>query len=664
MTAMRHFLAAVAALAALALGASAAAAATHNITTVAGNGIAGYTGDGGPASQAELGGPIGVTALTDGGYLIVTQGPPLLRRVHTDGTITTVAGDGGAAGYTGDGGPATSAKMNGPNGAAMTADGGYLITDSNNNAVRRVAPDGTMSSVVSAPPVGGGAAPAGFAGDGGPATAAELAFPAGIVVQPDGGYLIADNDNNRIRRVAPDGTISTVAGGGGAGLGDGGPATAATLSGPGGLALTADGGYLITEIDANRVRKVSAGGTITTVAGTGSAGSTGDGGPATAATLNGPSGVAAEPDGGFLIADEMNHKIRSVAPDGTISTLAGTTSGYTGDGGPPAAAQLNQPFGVAVGPGGDILIADTGNQVIRQIDADPPAPTLTGTAPASPANQNFPEILGTAAPGTTVSLFANDTCTGMPVGTGTAAAFAAPGIAVIVPDNSTTTFHALATDGSGNSSPCSTSALTYVESTPPPVALPPPVEGKVVNAVPEQGKVLVKLPGKGKATGHAAAGGFVPLASIGRQLPIGSTLDTTRGTVRLTAATNTHGGKQTGHFNGGLFMFAQARKNPLTTLSMTGGGLSACSKLPPGGAAKAAKHRRTLFSHVKGHFRTRGRNSAATVRGTVWTMTDTCAGTRTSVKSGTVEVRDFSLRKTVRLHAGHSYLAHAPLRKH
>jgi hypothetical protein len=583
-----------------------------------------------------------------------------VRRVRPDGTITTIAGNGGAPGYAGDGGPATAATMSGAvNDAVMTSDGGYLITDSSNNVVRRVAPDGTMSTVAGVQSLG-----AGFGGDGGPATSARLAFPAGIVVQPDGGYLIADNDNNRIRRVAPDGTISTVAGGGGAGLGDGGPATTATLSGPGGLALTADGGYLITEIDANRVRKVAADGTISTVAGTGSAGSTGDGGPATSATLSGPSGVAVEPDGGFVIADEANARIRSVAPDGTISTLAGTTPGFSGDGGPPAAAQLSRPFGVAVTPGGDTLIADYDNARVRQIDADPPPPVLTGSAPAPPANENFPKLLGTAAPGTTVSLFSNDTCTGTPAGTGTAAAFAQPGIAVLVPDNSTTTFHALATDGNGNSSACSTSALTYVESTPP---LPPPVEGKVVNAVPEQGKVLVKLPGKGKATGHAAAGGFVPLASIGRQLPVGSTLDTTKGTVRLTSATNSHGGKQTGHFSSGLFTFVQTKKNPLTTISMTGGGLNACSKLPSGGSAKqvaaSRKRRRTLFSHVKGHFRTRGRNSAATVRGTTWTMTDTCSGTRTTVKTGTVEVRDFTLRKTIRLRAGHSYLAAAPLRK-
>lgn len=571
----------------------------------------------------------------------------MVRRVRPDGTITTVAGN-GTTGYTGDGFAATSAEMSAPSGGAMTADGGYLIAEANNNLIRRVAPDGTISTVAGSPG-------SGFSGDGGAATAAKLAFPFDVVAQPDGGYLIADNDNNRIRRVAPDGTISTVAGGGAGG--DGGPATAAQLSGPSDIALTADGGYLISETDANKVRKVSAGGTISTVAGTGSAGSAGDGGPATSATLHGPAGVAAEPDGGFLVADAMNNRIRSVAPDGTITTLAGSTSGFGGDGGPPAGAQLASPFGVAVGPGGDILIADSSNQRIRQVDADPPAPVLTGTAPVSPANENAPKILGSAAPGTTVSLFANDTCTGTPAATGPAAALAAPGIAVTVPDNSSTTFHATATDSASNSSPCSSGAITYVETSP--RVLPSPVQGLVANAVPEKGKVLVKLPGKGRK--------FVTLESLGQQLPVGSTIDATKGTVRLTSADKGRGIRQIGHFSKGLFRFSQTKKNPLTTISMTGSGLNACSRLPAGGspkqAAAARKHRRTLFSTVKGHFRTRGRNSAATVRGTSWTMTDSCAGTLTTVKTGVVLVRDFTLRKTIRLRAAHSYLAAAPLRK-
>jgi hypothetical protein len=207
--------------------------------------------------------------------------------------------------------------------------------------------------------------------------------------------------------------------------------------------------------------------------------------------------------------------------------------------------------------------------------------------------------------------------------------------------------------------------VTYVEKPAPPrTVLPPPVQGKLVNAVPEQGKVFVKLPpGKG---GAKAAAGFVPLATVGRQLPVGSTLDTTKGTVRLTSARNSRGATQVGHFGKGLFSFGQTKKNPLTTLSMTGGGLGACSRLPRGGSPKATaarKRKRSLFSRVKGRFRTRGRNSTATVRGTTWTMTDTCKGTRTTVRTGSVRVLDFGLRKNKIVRAGHSYLAHAKPRK-
>jgi hypothetical protein len=185
---------------------------------------------------------------------------------------------------------------------------------------------------------------------------------------------------------------------------------------------------------------------------------------------------------------------------------------------------------------------------------------------------------------------------------------------------------------------------------------PPPVIGKLATAAVEKGLVRVKLPGKS---------GFVALTHTA-SVPVGSTLDTTKGQVALTFATNKSGGTQRGSFSQGQFQLQQARKNPLTTLSMVGGGLNACkTKLPKGGARKTAtaarKRSRTLFSHVKGRFRTRGRNSTATVRGTTWRMTDTCSGTRTSVTKGTVVVRDLRLRRNVVLKAGHSYLARAPL---
>jgi hypothetical protein len=202
-------------------------------------------------------------------------------------------------------------------------------------------------------------------------------------------------------------------------------------------------------------------------------------------------------------------------------------------------------------------------------------------------------------------------------------------------------------------------------------APPPPTEGVSANVFVDKGTVLVKLPSgsargaKGLA-GLAATGGFVPISKIGAQVPFGSTLDTTRGQVRLVTATNKTGGSQTGHFGQGVFIVQQARTNPLTTVSMTGGSLGSCTKLPHGGSPKAvagARRGRSLFANVRGHFRTRARNSSATVHGTEFLLKDSCSGTLTTVKRGTVIVRDFTLRKNVTVKAHHKYLARAPKRK-
>jgi hypothetical protein len=194
---------------------------------------------------------------------------------------------------------------------------------------------------------------------------------------------------------------------------------------------------------------------------------------------------------------------------------------------------------------------------------------------------------------------------------------------------------------------------------PPPPVVPPPIVGKRATAVAEKGSVRVKLPGNK---------GFVALTDA-TSIPVGSTLDTTRGQVGLTFATDTTGGTQRGSFSEGQFQVQQTSKNHLTTLSMVAGGLNGCkAKLPKGGSPKqsvgaAGKRRRTLFSSVKGRFRTRGRNSSATVRGTKWRVTDTCSGTKTTVTQGSVMVRDLTLKRNVLVKAGHSYLARAPLRK-
>jgi hypothetical protein len=197
----------------------------------------------------------------------------------------------------------------------------------------------------------------------------------------------------------------------------------------------------------------------------------------------------------------------------------------------------------------------------------------------------------------------------------------------------------------------------------------PPVQGRSANVEPVRGTVLVKLPpgtsaAKAKSLGlRGAQSGFVKLQDA-KSVPMGSTLETTKGVVKLTTAANSAGNKlQDGDFSKGQFKLSQTRKNPLTQLSMRGGGLKSCKTRVPKGGSAAAKRSRRLFGNARGRFRTRGRNSSATVRGTQWTMTDTCAGTTTSVKTGSVVVRDFTLRKNRVVKKGQRYFAKAPKRK-
>ena len=333
------------------------------IIRVAGTvGTAGSAGDDGPATDAQLNFPFGVAVTADGGFLIGDTLNNVVRKVSADGVITRVAGT-GTAGSAGDGGPATDAQLNGPIAVAVTADGGFLIADSNNNVVRRVSPDGVITRVA-------GTGTAGSAGDDGPATDAQLNGPIGVAVTADGGFLIADQNNSVVRKVSTDGVITRVAGttGTAGSAGDDGPATDAQLDTPTAVAVTADGGFLIADFINNKVRKVSADGVITRVAGAGTAGSAGDDGPATDAQLNGPAGVAVTGDGGFLIADFFNNKVRKVSADGVITRVAGTgTAGSFGDDGPATDAQLHNSATVTVTADGGFLIADTFNQVVRKV---------------------------------------------------------------------------------------------------------------------------------------------------------------------------------------------------------------------------------------------------------------------------------------------------------
>ncbi|MGO9538588.1 MAG: HYR domain-containing protein [Limisphaerales bacterium] len=336
------------------------------ITTAAGNGINGYSGDYGQATNASLSlsadadpfAPSGVALDASGNLFIADVDNGRVRKVDNNGIITTVAG-GGHYGL-GDGGAATSASLIGPSGVAVDASGNLFIADTWNNRIREVDPDGIITTVA-------GNGSYGYSGDGGQATSASLAGPSGVAVDASGNLFIADTYNNVIRKVDNNGIITTVAGGGHYGLGDGGAATSASLVQPSGVAVDAFGNLFIADTYNNVIRKVDNNGIITTVAGGGHYG-LGDGGAATNASLVQPSGVAVDASGNLFIADTWNNRIREVDPDGIITTVAGNGSlNYSGDGGQATSASLAGPSGVAVDASGNLFIADTGNFRIREV---------------------------------------------------------------------------------------------------------------------------------------------------------------------------------------------------------------------------------------------------------------------------------------------------------
>ena len=270
--------------------------------------------------------PSGVAVDAKEVVYIADSGNDRIRRVGPDGVITTFAGSGPpepfGRGFSGDGGPAAQARLFFPMSTAVDAKGGVYIADQVNHRVRRVGPDGVITTFAgSGPPEPFGR---GFSGDGGPAAQARLNFPRGVAVDDKGNIYIADRDNHRIRRVGPNEIITTIAGGGGPSLGDGGPAVQARLNFPAGVAVDAKGVVYIADTFNHRIRRVGPDRIITTVAGRGTAGFSGDGGPAVQAQLNLPSGVAVDAKGNVYIADSNNHRIRLVSPDGIITTFAGS----------------------------------------------------------------------------------------------------------------------------------------------------------------------------------------------------------------------------------------------------------------------------------------------------------------------------------------------------
>ncbi|NJL05674.1 MAG: hypothetical protein HC911_12380 [Chloroflexaceae bacterium] len=340
-------------------------------TTRAGTGMAGYTGDSGGAETARLYNPNSVAVAPDGSLYIADTFNNRIRRVAPDGSITTVAGN-GSAGFGGDGGQATSAYLYNPRGVAVDSDGSLYIADTSNNRIRRVDPNGIITTVA-------GNGTYGFSGDGMQASSGSLRAPASIAIGLDGSLYIADTVNHRIRRVAPNGIITTVAGNGTAGFtGDSGTATNARLNRPQGIAVGVDNSLYIADTFNNRIRKVAPNGIITTIAGTGLASFSGDDGTATGAALNVPYGVQITSDGMLVIADSGNQRVRIIWRDGIITTLAGNgTTTPLNDDAPAPQAALNTPTGLGIGPDGSILIAESTGHRIRQIA--PPALTVYGT---------------------------------------------------------------------------------------------------------------------------------------------------------------------------------------------------------------------------------------------------------------------------------------------
>jgi uncharacterized protein (TIGR03437 family) len=330
------------------------------ITTVAGNGTVGFSGDNGPATNAQLNGAEGLAADSAGNLYIADSHNQCIRKV-SNGVITTVAGN-GKFGFGGDNGPATNAQLYLPHGLAVDSSNNLYIADTYNNRIRKVS-NGVIATMA-------GTGSPGFGGDNGPAASAQLNSPYGVAVDSAGNLYIADYDNDRIRKVS-NGVISTVVGSGTVGFsGDNGPATSAQLNTPLGVALDLAGNLYIADTFNDRIRKVS-NGTITTVAGNGQRGAfSGDNGPATSAQLNGPLGVTVDAAGNLYIADSENNRIRKVS-QGIITTVAGNGSlanlFSVGDNGPATSAQLNSPYGVAVDAAGNLYIADSGYSRIRKV---------------------------------------------------------------------------------------------------------------------------------------------------------------------------------------------------------------------------------------------------------------------------------------------------------
>lgn len=342
------------------------------ITTIAGTGKGGFSGDGGLATAAKLMGPVAVLTDAAGNIYIADNANRRVRKITTNGIINTIAGT-GVAGTTGDGGQAILARLGFLSAIALNAAGELFIADNTYHIVRKVAVNGIISRVA-------GTGASGFSGDGGLATAAKFNAINGVTTDLSGNIYISDTYNNRVRKVASNGIITTIAGTGGGGFsGDGALAKLAQLYRPTNVAIDPAGNLLISSNF--RIRKLTVSSNIiNTIAGNGSGGYCGDGGSVSLAQFYHPVGLAVDQTGNIFFADRENNRVRKITSAGIITTIAGTgVIGFSGDGGPASAAQLNLPTSVAVDAAGNIFITDYGNFRIRKIASNGIITTIAGT---------------------------------------------------------------------------------------------------------------------------------------------------------------------------------------------------------------------------------------------------------------------------------------------
>lgn len=345
------------------------------ITNIAGQRTAGYFGDGGPAIDSKLGNPTFVYAGNAGNIYISDWGNSRLRVVNSAGIISTFAGI-GLYGYSGDGGPAIAAELCGPMGIYTDTYGNVYVADIGNQRIRVINTNGIINTVA-------GNGTLGFSGDGGAATAAEFDDPAGICGDVYGNIYVADEFNNRVRRINANGTIITIAGSAIRGYsGDGGPATAAEFYYPSGVAADSAGDILIADESNNCIRKVNAEGIISTIAGNGVAGFMGDGGPAISSELSNPAGIGIDNKGNIFITDGFNSRIREINSNGIISTIAGNgVAGYSGTGDSAKLAELYNPVSIMADTSGNLYFANEFNNYVQKLslippDASPPVITV------------------------------------------------------------------------------------------------------------------------------------------------------------------------------------------------------------------------------------------------------------------------------------------------